>query len=189
MAGNKLRPVEWRGAIVAVSRADQGAYKFTLLEVAELRDQYTNPTIVRVVGCLDFHLVGTIAAGATNDDTTQDSTFGVGIRVADQNADTVNPIGNEDVLEASWMWTRCGYLVSQVSPQVWWDVTGATAVQRHKRDSGSLQLAHFDFDINVMRKCRAEDELRLEYNFDFGVFHEDPAGINVFGYARILVKE
>ena len=140
------RSVEWLGNAAtnsSVGFGDPGSVE--IVSTADFEDK-TNPTIVRLEGCLNFQLDRTLDNPPTS---SQVICYHVGILVHHESisATALNPLTQQDL---DWLWTCCGRIVHPV-----------------RNNAGTLQDDHIGLtqfhhiDSRAMRKVRHAHKLSM----------------------------
>jgi len=140
------RPVEWLGNAAANSTVGFGDPLALEIVATALFEEMTNPTIIRLEGCIHFQLDRTLDNPPTS---SQVIAYHVGVIVHHEAllGTVLNPLTEQGL---DWLWTCSGRLVFPVRNE------GGTLV-----DIGTI-LTHFHrIDSRAMRKVRENHKLSM----------------------------
>lgn len=169
------RPVEWQGKFFDSNDAPAGLSAYNIVAESVL-DTYDDPTVIRIVGNLNFRLN---ASDFTSAETTL---FAGAIGVFPE----ALPASASDPRDYTlpWMYTFAGEVFAPQGGSAVWD--GSTTLVAGVKVGGACRQWREVFDMRAMRKVRRGEALRLAMWVD--KTQGSPGDLPIRGSVRALVK-
>ncbi len=183
MAGRNRRPVEWQGAHFTHVDVGVGDTRTEIVASNLFEDEFTSPTVVRVVGNIQLS-IGRSSSAQPPADAGISVKVGIGVFHDGVSAGDVTGI---DFPEQPWLWSG-DYRVAVAAEQFpMWNDTGAVIVWSQRYVASPERTVRIPIDSSAMRRVRRGENLSLFTSGGGATGTID--GVRLTGLLRALIKE